>query len=242
MRDESLENIIQDLYALDPSLRERDADVRTIVRVLTYAKPIVSIDHQFVSNLRAQLVKPALVPSATLHHSLNWWMIRLIPDRMTQTEVSTEESTFSEVTPFETVVAPSAKRVADVAPETALFTEMANDGGILDSFTVSEQQPGTSVRVDFTTLMMPSFIVIQKNFGGELGEIIGSSALLAGGYTENIDVPLTMSTVRGETYFAVLYQDDGDGVFAKGVDIPLYDATGMTPMFVLFSIADNPTP
>ncbi len=248
MNDIFTENIIRDLYALDPSLEERDAEVRSIVNALMSVKPTVSIDPTFVSNLRAQLVKPVNVVRESIPSPFESWLLRLtplagvaililmlVPEIITPTRTYQNESVSSEEAMF-TLPAPTAKRTAPAEPESSSLMLVAEDAALAtDSFTVSEQQRGDSVLVDFVFLTAPSFVVIQRNDSGEPGEIIGVSPLLHEGHMELIDVPLISQTEAEETYFAVLYRDDGDSLWREGYDVPVFDASGITPLSVLFS-------
>lgn len=52
----SIEQIVQELYALDPALREHDTDVRALVAELIKARPDVLIDKAFQQELRSTIL------------------------------------------------------------------------------------------------------------------------------------------------------------------------------------------
>ena len=52
MKD-SIELLLADIYALDPSLKERDAEVRAMVNELLKYKPSVTVSEAFAQNLRS---------------------------------------------------------------------------------------------------------------------------------------------------------------------------------------------
>lgn len=52
----SRERILEDIYTLDPSLRQRSADVERVVDALLSARPNVTADRAFVAELRARVM------------------------------------------------------------------------------------------------------------------------------------------------------------------------------------------
>lgn len=81
------------------------------------------------------------------------------------------------------------------------------------------------VLVGIVAMEQPGFVVIHADDNGTPGEIIGFSTLLTEGgqgFTVSVDRPL----VDGGVYYAVLYTDDGDGMFGAKVDSQVVDAEG----------------
>lgn len=249
-----LENILNDIYTLDPSLREQEADVRALVLAFLAEKPSVQVDKQFASKLRESLVQSKLVEPNKPQNTLPWWMVylapigvaaviilMLIPNRPTSINPTAlpvpaimEDSVESEMVP-EFYDAPSAKRSAETGNEDAsMMMQMSADSFPSDSFGIGTQMPGQTVLVDFASLTQSGFLVIQNYNNREMGEIIGVSPLLVAGLTEQIEIPLTITTKTDQTFYAVLYYDNGDGVFGEGLDLPVLDASG-TPFYQLFS-------
>lgn len=54
--EKKLEQILKDLYLLDPSLKENEAVLVQLIQKLIEVKPDIVVDRDFVNNLRAQLV------------------------------------------------------------------------------------------------------------------------------------------------------------------------------------------
>jgi hypothetical protein len=104
---------------------------------------------------------------------------------------------------------------------------------------VSTQVPGNTVVIDYVSLLTSGYVVIQTEVEGEFGEIIGVSPVLPDGLSEQVVVPLSIATKSDQTLFAVLYFDNGDGVFEKELDLPIYDATGMLPFYQMFSTSPS---
>lgn len=76
-------------------------------------------------------------------------------------------------------------------------------------------------RVDaWTTLHQPGFVTIHKSMGGAPGELIGQSPYLDT-TTVISSIALNPLLTPGGDYIALLFVDDGDGVFELGVDLPV---------------------
>lgn len=77
-----IKSILQELYALDPSLKEQEAELSKAVLVLLEAKPEVNIDRAFLKKVRMQLLekantmmnskKPAELVTAAPKRSMFW--------------------------------------------------------------------------------------------------------------------------------------------------------------------------
>jgi len=67
-----LEQMLRDIYELDPTLEERDGEVRTIIVALISSRPEVAASADFARRLRAELLmeKPQLETKVHLVHSL----------------------------------------------------------------------------------------------------------------------------------------------------------------------------
>ncbi len=69
------------------------------------------------------------------------------------------------------------------------------------------------------TLVKPGFVVIHQAIGEAPGPIISSSPYLKAGTYIDYQIPTTLSAEND--YFALLFADDGDGVYEAGVDLPV---------------------
>jgi hypothetical protein len=79
-----LEAILREIYALEPSLGERDTEVRAMVRALLEARPKVAPDQAFVARLRDEVLGIAPVAAVPTkipveRHDLLWWSYHLAP-------------------------------------------------------------------------------------------------------------------------------------------------------------------
>lgn len=91
---------------------------------------------------------------------------------------------------------------------------------------VESQKPGTEVIVGTVILENPGYVVIHEDANEAPGSVIGNSNLLA---TRNDDVvvELERQSKAGETLYAMLHTDDGDGIYEfPGDDVPLKDEAG----------------
>ncbi len=93
-----------------------------------------------------------------------------------------------------------------------------------DVLSVYDQQPGMSVVVS-ATLSQVSWIVIHESRDGGLGNALGAGKFQPGKSTG--DVPLLRATAPSSIYHAVIYRDDGDGVFDLKRDLLLRGTAGL---------------
>ena len=95
------------------------------------------------------------------------------------------------------------------------------------SVEVSDQTAGDSVTVDSAYFLASGYIVIHEEADGELGPVIGNSVLYENGTFENITVTLDRTSVEGETLYAMLHDDNGDGEYEfPGADAPTQNQEG----------------
>ncbi len=114
---------------------------------------------------------------------------------------------------------------------------------------VAEQSPSRTVSVAVARLEKTGFVVIHEDAAGPRsagsafvatsakeagfseasapGRILGTSGLLPAGETKNLaPIALSRATADGETLYAMLHLDDGDGVFDPAKDEPAQDSVG----------------
>ena len=103
---------------------------------------------------------------------------------------------------------------------------------------VAEQKPGSSVSVDFASMIKEGYVVIYDNDNGRFGKIIGNSKVLPKGESSNISIGLIRPTINGEFLFAMLHEDNGDGTFSPNIDVPLRDQDGNI-MYMFFGVNPN---
>jgi plastocyanin len=120
---------------------------------------------------------------------------------------------------------------ATAPPTSSTGTSAAKPAGttaIKSALTVVDQKPGQTTLVSSATLEKPGFVVIRKMaIEGRTevqGEVIGASALLSRGTHSAIVIKAPLSPAG--VYYANLYADDGDKVFALSSDQPIKTSTG----------------
>lgn len=106
---------------------------------------------------------------------------------------------------------------------------------------VSQKTPSDILELDWLMVDVPTFVVIQKDDNGVTGEIIGYSDLRSEGPNEDIDISLEEETISGNYYYAVVYADDGDGVFDPDQDEVLNDDEGNPIQHRFLVISPTPT-
>ena len=63
---ENIEKILNELYIIDPSLKEREGEVRKIIESLLASKPEIIIDNNFVSQLREKLIEKLIMNKSSV--------------------------------------------------------------------------------------------------------------------------------------------------------------------------------
>ncbi len=93
-------------------------------------------------------------------------------------------------------------------------------GGGRSALAVKDQKAGSAVMVASVSLARKGFVIVHRMDGEMLGKIIGSSALLPAGESENIEITLREPLLKGEKHTATIHFDNGDGFFLPGNDLP----------------------
>lgn len=105
-------------------------------------------------------------------------------------------------------------------------TNTSNDPTMMqsgaNSLKVTDQPAGTPV-VSTANLEEPGFVVLHADNDNKPGTILGSSALLSGA---NENIAVSVATEAGQSYWAMLHGDNGDGQFSAADDAPIKDAQG----------------
>lgn len=102
--------------------------------------------------------------------------------------------------------------------------------------TPSDQKPGLSVKLAKARLAASGFIVVYDWDSGEIGRVLGSSALLTPGEHQSIDVALNRTVKNGETLFAKIHPDrNTNGTFEPETDTPAESPYG-GPVLATFMI------
>lgn len=102
------------------------------------------------------------------------------------------------------------------------FSTMLEKGG--NAIYVEDQlAESLSVQVGFVILSTPGYVVIYDDESGVPGSVIGSSGLLQDG-GEHLVVAVDDPLVNKQVYYAMLYYDDGDGLFDPAKDTQATDS------------------
>ena len=91
---------------------------------------------------------------------------------------------------------------------------------------VPDVMPATNVNVGFANFGDGGYVVIHEDNDGKPRAIVGNSTLLSQGENKNCEVMLSRESVDGETLYAMLHSDNGDGVFNPADDPPTTDDQG----------------
>ena len=102
--------------------------------------------------------------------------------------------------------------------------ENANMPGAVNRIVMSDQYPGNVVYLNSAQFENPGWVVIQDNNSGNPGEVLGKTYFDSG--INPGKITLSKPMIDGNTYYAVMYSDNGDKVFDPATDKPLTDANG----------------
>ncbi len=107
---------------------------------------------------------------------------------------------------------------------------------------VAEQAPSRTLSVAVVHLEKPGFVAIHEDAAGAPGGILGVSGALPAGETNKVAaIPLSRLTRDGETLYAMLHLDDGDGVFNAVKDKPALDSTHALPVMMIVTVSAEAT-
>ncbi len=107
---------------------------------------------------------------------------------------------------------------------------------------VADQAPAQAVLVAVVRLEQTGLVVIHEDKSGQPGQILGTSAVLSAGETKNLTpIKLSRLTKDGETLYAMLHLDDGDGVFDPAKDRPVFGSLGDNPIMMIFTVSLDAT-
>jgi hypothetical protein len=98
---------------------------------------------------------------------------------------------------------------------------------------VDDQNPGRVVTVNQVSLTKPGWVIIKEAVNGKPGSIIGAR-LFGQGKNSGL-IELLRPMVIGRSYYAVVYNDDGDQKYDPKKDLVLKGTNGADIM-VLFAV------
>ncbi len=245
--DKDLDKILRDIYALDATLKERDAEVRAVVSVLIDAHPKVPIDFDFIQNLRMRVLSSNIKPATPSPYAENvrWWLVRVAPVgavavlllMLIETPRSPVPTSLEDLPRTESAI-PTTEDMLYNSPieDTSSFSMMAPAD---DSTRTMGKQGAASVPYIevlpvhnampyvqlFATLTTDGYVVVYDSSEA----IVGTSSLLSAKEMRQVTVPLSRTLVEGETLSARMFVDDGDGFFETKKDgLIAVPETGLT--------------
>lgn len=94
-----------------------------------------------------------------------------------------------------------------------------------DEVLIKDQNAGESVFISRVSLSRAGWVAVREAVDGGLGNVLGARILDAGSYQgEQID--LLRATAPNQTYFSVMYHDNGDREFSFTDDLQVVDENG----------------
>ncbi len=110
-----------------------------------------------------------------------------------------------------------------------VFTWPSNVGDVL---TVPNQAPGLEVKIDKINTPKSVWVAIHEDSGeGQPGNILGAQLFDVGMASGTVE--LLRGTEKGQTYYAMIHDDNGDRAFIPKMDTPIVNASG-GPIMVIF--------
>ena len=103
---------------------------------------------------------------------------------------------------------------------------------------VADQKPGLFITINMINLNKNGYAVIYEDNQGGFGRIIGGTKLLPKGESMGISANLVRPVSDGETLFAVIHEDSGDGIFSPNLDTPLLDDEGNIVFTIFYTDQD----
>lgn len=103
---------------------------------------------------------------------------------------------------------------------------------------VDNQVIDKSVRIKKAVLSKNGFIVIHKDSSGAPGAVVGTSNLLEPGDYSGIEIDISEEVKNERKFYAMLHEDNGDGIFNTHEDSPVIDKEDSI-VFVSFKSLSN---
>jgi hypothetical protein len=114
-------------------------------------------------------------------------------------------------------------------------TDTMSATGAINRIVMSDQYPGDVVYLNSAQFANPGWVVIDADNNGTPGAILGETYFASGINPGKIS--LSQPMVDGGTYYAIMYNDDGNQKFNTATDKPLTDANGNVIMKVFHASA-----
>lgn len=113
---------------------------------------------------------------------------------------------------------PAAEETGGAAGQFAKLSENA--------IVVLEQRLTDDVSINAINMEKAGFVIIHRDAGGKPGAIVGVSRWFPAGQYSDEEIGTTETLMDGVSYYAVLYVDDGNGIFDPKEDKPAQNFAG----------------
>lgn len=261
--DNHTATVLNELYEIDPSLKQFEADLPRIISTLKTNRPDISVDQTFVNELRTSLLsyKPVATFTKTPATTPLFWFTRLVPvgislvllfmliPDLTKAPSGPHPLDLPEQETSETAPPP----LHDVSNEMRMDTfmpESAGEGVADDTSMLSMEATPTSLQVSpplagntltITSLTMPEdgWIVVYKDQGGELGEMLYSSFLTKGEYQE-LSLILADELLYTELVTVVVYTGTDPEQFNATLETVQIDPLNDSVMMLTVPVTTQP--
>jgi ribosomal protein L35AE/L33A len=132
----------------------------------------------------------------------------------------------------------------ETEPDVVTNSSDSSSSGLLvgsNAIYVADQKPGDWVSISKIVLGDSGYVVIHEYKDGVPGSILGTSVVFNKGQSDGFRILLERATQEGESLFAMLHVDNGDGVFDPAKDAPVKNAQGDIIMmrFTISSTAEE---
>lgn len=101
-----------------------------------------------------------------------------------------------------------------------------------NSIAVSAQGETNTLTASMVVLTNPGYVVVHEDKSGQPGKVIGVSKLVGAGMAHDVTVQLSRKAVQGEKLYAMLHNDNGDGVYTNS-DQPVVSKSGEPLMMII---------
>lgn len=214
--------IVEDICATDPTLGEDVVLLRQIIEELIEHKPAVQVDDAFKARLRQELLESVSAQAVITPSPYPWWLLYTVPFGVTavlflllQPDLLQAPQNMYEVpmTPADSMLKMD-ERVSDesasiMAPQSDMGDEQANYSA--DIFTVSASVNQAQVMIEYISLSRPGYVLISSVEG-----VVAVSSIIETGESEGVTINLNVPLAKEVIYTAMLYYDNGDGVYVEG--------------------------
>ncbi len=244
-----INKILEEIYVIDPTLREHQADLPNLITTLEANRPQITIDATFVHNLRTSLL------TATPAHTMKlgstpspfiWWATRLAPVGLAllvivmilpkQATPPSQEYYPKESIPFTLEMAPGSQ--GDAPNTMADDTSMMMMESSATALMVYPPVVGETATVTLVLLPEAGWVVIHAQNDGQLGAVLGATFLEAGEYSD-VEITLSRQLQYPEMIDVVVYTGNSREQFVSSNENIQLDPFSNVPMTVTVPVVSD---